>query len=729
MRLRARRDLVISDSEFQGEASQIVKDPVGLKYFRLRAAEFRVLKMLDGTHSYSQITRQLQREFPDQVTRLTDVQQFVSSLHANGLLVSDGIGQAAPLLKRRQKEVKQKAMGLAASIICIRFPGVDPEPFLAWIYPKIAVFFSPLFTFLNLVLISMAGLLVLTNLTEFFHRLPEFQEFFGINNLLFLGVVLIFTKSIHELGHGLMCKHYGGECHEIGFMLMVLTPAMYCNTSDSWILPNKWHRIAIGAAGMYVELVLAALATFGWWFSHPGMLHYFCLNIMFLSSISTIVFNANPLLRYDGYYMLSDFLEIPNLAAKSKQSMISKLRVWCLGMEPINSPLLPQRRQVAFAFYSVASFVYRWFVMLMIFWFLKTVFEPYGLAVIGQLLIAISLIGMVVMPAFKAFKFFYQPGRLREVKTGRTLATAALLAVAAIGFFFFPVPHHVHCSFVVRPAEAQAVYVVQEGTLLDNAVVPGQQVKQGDVLAELENNDLQMNVVNLTGQLAKLKSMLALYQVSRKQLPDAGHMPSEIESTIRATERELSIRQKQLAMLTLVADRDGHIIPAPNRPAPPDDNMTLVSWTGTPLDRENRGAWLGRDTLCCYVGDPKKLKVELVVDQSDIKFLQVDQTVELVCQQYRNRMISGTLTGVSRDELSQVPRELSQSNGGTVAVTASPDGTEQPLIKSYLANASLNDVDSLTLLPGFHGEARIHVGSASLGSRLWRQIMTTVRFR
>jgi len=543
VRLRARRDLVISDSEYQGETSRIVKDPVGLKYFRLRAAEFRVLKMLDGTHSYSQITRQLQHEFPDQVTRVTDVQQFVSSMHASGLLVSDGVGQAAPLIKRRNKELKQKAMGLAASIVCIRFPGVDPEPFLAWSYPKISAFFSPVFTFLNLVLIAMAGLLVLTNFTEFFQRLPEFQEFFGINNLLFLGVVLIFTKSIHELGHGLMCKHFGGECHEIGFMLMVLTPAMYCNTSDSWILPNKWHRIAIGAAGMYVEITMAALATFGWWYTHPGVLHYFCLNIMFLSSVSTIVFNANPLLRYDGYYMLSDFLEIPNLAAKSKQAMISKLRVWCLGMEPVNSPLLPKRRQVAFAVYSVASFVYRWFVMLMIFWFLKTVFEPYGLAVIGQLLIAISLIGMVVVPAFKAFKFFKQPGRSREVKTGRTLATAALLAVAAIGFFFFPVPHHVHCSFVVRPAQAQAVYVVQAGTLLNNAVVAGQKVKQGDVLAVLENEDVRLNVVNLEGQLAKLKSRLALYQVSRKELPDADLKLSEIESKIAATDRELAIRQ------------------------------------------------------------------------------------------------------------------------------------------------------------------------------------------
>ena len=156
---------------------------------------------------------------------------------------------------------------------------------------------------------------------------------------------------------------------------------------------------------MYIELFMAAICTFVWWFTNPGWIHYLALNVMFLSSVSTIVFNANPLLRYDGYYMLSDFLEIPNLSQKSKQSMISKLRVWFLGMKPIESRLLPARNQIAFAIYSVSSVAYRWFVMLMIFWFLSEIFEPYGLAAVGHLLIAISLIGMIGMPMFKTVSY------------------------------------------------------------------------------------------------------------------------------------------------------------------------------------------------------------------------------------------------------------------------------------------------------------------------------------
>ena len=125
------------------------------------------------------------------------------------------------------------------------------------------------------------------------------------------------TKVLHEFGHGLSCKHFGGECHEMGVMILVLTPCLYCNVSDSWMLPNKWHRAAIGAAGMYVEVVLASICTFIWWFTEPGLFNYLCLNVMFICSVSTVMFNANPLLRYDGYYILADILEIPNLRQKA----------------------------------------------------------------------------------------------------------------------------------------------------------------------------------------------------------------------------------------------------------------------------------------------------------------------------------------------------------------------------------------------------------------------------
>ncbi|MGH7128191.1 MAG: hemolysin D, partial [Planctomycetaceae bacterium] len=126
-------------------------------------------------------------------------------------------------------------------------------------------------------------------------------------------VALAVVKIGHELAHAAACKHFGGECHEMGLMLLVFTPCLYCNVSDAWMLPSKWHRAAVGAAGMYLEVVLAAACTFLWWFSTPGLFNTICLNTMFVCSVGTLLFNGNPLLRYDGYYIISELFEVPNL--------------------------------------------------------------------------------------------------------------------------------------------------------------------------------------------------------------------------------------------------------------------------------------------------------------------------------------------------------------------------------------------------------------------------------
>jgi hypothetical protein len=191
-------------------------------------------------------------------------------------------------------------------------------------------------------------------------------------------------KVCHEFGHGLACRRFGGECHEIGVMFLVFTPCLYCNVSDSWRMPNKWHRAVIGAAGMYVELILAIFATFIWWFAEPGIVRDICLQVMLIASVSTVLFNGNPLLRFDGYYILSDLLEIPNLHQRSAKALSSLLGRYWMGLPPSPDPLLPQNRMWAFAAFTVLAFIYRIFIMVSIFMFLNSWLKPYGLEAVGQ---------------------------------------------------------------------------------------------------------------------------------------------------------------------------------------------------------------------------------------------------------------------------------------------------------------------------------------------------------
>ena len=197
--------------------------------------------------------------------------------------------------------------------------------------------------------------LVLVQWDKFQSKLPTFEQFFSAENWLFLGATMAIVKILHEFGHGLSCKKFGGECHEMGLMFLVFTPCLYCNVSDSWMLKNKWQRVFIGAAGMYVELILASVATFLWWFSTPGMFNFLCLSVMFICSVSTVVFNGNPLLRFDGYYIVMDMLEIPNLRQKSTEVLKRWFQSKCLGLELQDNPFLPRRNLFWFALFVTSD--------------------------------------------------------------------------------------------------------------------------------------------------------------------------------------------------------------------------------------------------------------------------------------------------------------------------------------------------------------------------------------
>ena len=320
----------------------------------------------------------------------------------------------------------------------------------------------------------------------FYARLPTMHEFFdprSPDKWIYLALTMGVVKVLHELGHGLSCKHFGGECHEIGFMLLVLTPCLYCNVSDSWMLPNKWQRAIIGAAGMYVEVVLASIATFLWWFSDRStLLNNLCLNIMFICSVSTLIFNGNPLLRFDGYYILMDLSEIPNLRQKSTEVLKRFMVGLCLGLEQPENPFLPQKNRILFGLYTVAAVVYRWIVVFSIVFFLIQLFEPIGLKVVGQVVAATGFFGLIVQPLWQLARFFYMPGRMHKVKKFRVIASLAVVAGLLAAVVFLPLPHSVKCEFEIGPRDAAPVYVEVPGLVEEFLVEEGQTVKQGQAL-------------------------------------------------------------------------------------------------------------------------------------------------------------------------------------------------------------------------------------------------------
>lgn len=726
--LRMRPDLTARRQWYHGRAYWVVKEPVGLNYFRFHEEEFAILNMLDGHTSLQQIKEEFEDRFTPQKVTFQDLQQFIGMLHRSNLVVGSAPRQGVQLRKRRDQKRRKEMLGRLSNIFAVRWRGIDPERILNSIFPYTKWFFKPA-TAMVLVAFAFAALmLVAVQFDVFRARLPSFQEFFfGYKNWLYLLLVMGVAKVLHEFGHGLACKYYGGECHEMGFMLLVFTPALYCNVSDSWMLPNKWHRAFIGAAGMYVEMFLASTATFVWWFSEPTtLLNQLALRVVFICSVSTLLFNGNPLLRFDGYYILMDLIEIPNLRQKSTEILKRFMVQLCLGIEQPENPFLPRENRFWFGLYTIAAVFYRWVVVLSILMFLNKVLEPYGLQIIGRLMGALGFFGLIVQPIFKMAKFFYVPGRMSKVKHKRAAISLAVVVSVVVGVMFIPMPYHVKCSFDVKPSDAMTAYAAVPGRLMEIRVVSGTAVEEGTLLAKLENPQLHVSVLELKSQIAQLDIELkSLWRQSHFR-DSAGLRVNEVEEQRVAYQKQLKTKLEELSGLEVRAPISGVVLPAPNRNGSGQGGQ-LEEWSGSLLERKNIGAYLNPSDAICQVGNPDRLYAELLIDQSDIDLVGKGQLVQLMLDAYSRDVHEAKITRVSLPIIQAAPLSLSTMGGGNVNTKTDASGQMRPLSATYPALAPLpNNIQGLKV--GMRGQAKIYTGWQPLGRRLYRLAARTFHF-
>jgi putative peptide zinc metalloprotease protein len=727
--LRARPDLIATRHRYQGRSYWIIKEPIGLHYFRFQEEEYAILQMLDGHTSLDEVKHRFEAEFPPQKIRLEELGHFVGMLHRSGLVLSDSAGQGVQLKQRHDERWRQEWLGRLSNILSVRFRGINPERLLNWLQPRMAWIYSRAAVVVCMLLALAAVSLVTVQFDEFRAKLPSFHQFFTVHNAFWLMVVLGVTKVIHEFGHGLTCKHFGGECHEMGVMFLVLTPCLYCNVSDSWMLPNKWQRAAIGAAGMYIEICIASICTFVWWFTQDGLLHNLCLSAMFVCSVSTLIFNGNPLLRYDGYYILSDVLEIPNLSQKASSILSRTLGKVCLGLELQDDPFLPRRNRLLFAVYCVASAVYRWVVVFSILFFLNEFFKPYRLQIIGQAIGAMSLIGLIVMPLWKLGKFFYVPGRIDLVEKQRMLISLGAVAMALLVVFFLPLPHRVYGTLELQTHGAESLYVDVPGQLAEVFVKLGQHVEKGATIARLTNIDLEIKIKELTGRRDQLKSQLSNLERQRFSDPTAGLQVPEAKKSLAAVEEQLRDRQRDFERLTLVSPVAGTVMPPPETPLKPTAEKALPGWSGTPFEPRNRGALLGEGTLFCEIGDPRQMEALVVIDQADLEVVRPEETVDIKLDELPGQTLRSKVQEISRETVAVSPRHLSNKSGGELATKTDPTGVERPLSTSYQAKVFPLDDSQGVLRIGLRGRAKIYARWEPMARRLTRWFNQTFHFR
>jgi putative peptide zinc metalloprotease protein len=727
LRLRMRPDITSTRQRYQGREYWILKDPINLKYYRFEDEEYSLLQMLDGNISPDVIKREWDFEFAPQKISMQELYQFIGMLYRSSLLISDAPNQGIELRKRGIKNRSAKRRQSMTNILAVRCRGFDPDRLLTWMNKYTAWFFTtPVFLCVLFLGLSAIGLLF-THFEEFQNKLPSFYSFFAAKNWIWLALVMAATKVIHEFGHGLACKKFGGECHEMGVMMLVLTPCLYVNVSDSWLLKNKWHRAFIAAAGMYVELILSAIAVFVWWFSTPGIINQLALNVIFVSSVTTVLFNANPLLRYDGYYILSDLLEIPNLRQKATSILQRTCGQWFLGIKARPDPFLPARNQWMFITYSIAAAAYRWLITFSIFWFIYRVMEPYGFKVIGQMIALSAIYGLLGMPLIKAYKFFSVPGRFGTVKPVRVAISSAVALALLAMLLLIPIPHFVYCSFYVQPKDAANVYGDVPGTLKAVHAIENQTVEAGQPLISLTSRELGNQISKLQTELALAQTNLDTAQFASSLSSGDAVSAEEAQAAVDTASANLEQRKNDWNRLIVRAPTSGFLLRPARIAKDQSDTGSLASWHGTPLEPRNRGAFLDQQTLVAQiVPDIKKMNAVLAIDQSDIEFVRNDQPVKLLVHQTPGKVYESKTTEISPVKMKSVPQSLSSRFGGPLVTTESANGDE-PISTTYMVNVPLEGSE-LTLLPGCSGVAKIRAGEQTVGRRIWRLVCHTFQF-
>lgn len=451
-RLRMRPDLIFREQRSGSQDMWVVKDPVSLRYFTLTPQEFAILQWLNGENSLNDICREFAAEFPPQRITPAHLQSFFASLYENGLIIAEAPDQGSILLENLQRQQRRERWQTWLNWLAIRLPIFDPDRLLAWLEPKVRWLFSRSYLMVCMLFALLAMGFAAYHAGEFRSQLPGLKELVSPRNLVWMAVAFAAAKVLHEFGHALACKHFGGECHEMGLMLLLFMPCMYCNVTDSWMLQSRWRRIAVSAAGMIVEFQLASLGVFVWWFSEPGIIHSIALNTMVVCTVGTLFFNGNPLLRYDGYFILVDLLGIPNLWQESRLALKAGLAKWFLRPEFLPATNQQERRRTLVT-YAVVSIAYRVFVMFAILLFLQRVLTPKGLGVFIPIVLATFAVSATVYWFIALRQFWSRPMAWRQFRLHRVLYATATAMAAVVLLFAVPLPCRISGLFCSSPSQ------------------------------------------------------------------------------------------------------------------------------------------------------------------------------------------------------------------------------------------------------------------------------------
>jgi putative peptide zinc metalloprotease protein len=484
---------------YRGQLWYVLQDHSTGRCHRLTPAAYHLAGLMNGERTTQEIWETATARLGDEGPTQDETIRLLGLLHFADVLRCDVSPDTVELFRRRQRREQMEGWRRFKNPLSLRFSLFDPDEFLQRWLPTVRPLFSWGGALAWFAVVSGAAVLAVANWAELSEG--SIAELLGPRNLLVLWLVYPLVKALHEFGHAFATKVSGGEVHDMGVMFLVLVPVPCVDASSASAFPEKRKRMLVGAAGMMVELFLASVALFVWLASEPGLLRWIAYDVMLVGGVSTLLFNGNPLLKFDGYYVLADAIEIPNLDNRSTQYLAYLVLHHLFGLEQVRYPVSARGEAPWFVGYGVSAFLYRLLILFGIALFISKKFF-----VIGVLLALLSLTMRVVLPLLRRLAFLFTNPRLAEKRT-RAIATSAALALAVAAFLiFFPMPSLTRAEGVVWPPEGAEVRAHADGVVLRLLVEPNAVVAPGDPLVLTRDASLEAHVEVLQAQLRELRA-------------------------------------------------------------------------------------------------------------------------------------------------------------------------------------------------------------------------------
>jgi len=629
---RLRSHAHIHRHQYRGQTWYVLEDRASQRFHRFTPQAHMLIGLMDGQRTVQELWEIACDRLGDESPTQDEVIQLLGQLHASDVLQSDVPPDAAELLERYERQQRRKQLARFISFFSWRFPLLDPERFLNVTVPLVRPLFGWFGAILWLAVVTPALVLAAMHWTDLTRNFLD--RLFSAQTLIVLWLLFPVIKALHELGHAFATKAFGGEVHDMGVMLLVFTPVPYVDASSASAFQSKWRRVLVGAAGMLVEVFLAALALYVWLSVEPGALSAVAYNTILIAGVTTIIFNANPLLRYDGYYILGDLLEIPNLRQRANVYLGYLCERYLFGRREAEPPIATPGERAWFVVYATGSFVYRALVVVAIIAFIAD--RYFWLAVFFA---GASTVGWICVPIVKGLRFLVSSPRLRRRRVRALAVTTAALAAVVWVLGWVPVPYRTVTEGIVWIPEESFVRTRTEGFVERVVATPGARVRRGDVLIVLRDPELRTRVDVLA---ARVRELQARYD---EQKPVDQVKTAIIQEELRYAQEDLARALERVSELTVRSSTDGtFVIP-------------------TPEDLPRR--FVKKGEQLAYVVELGAITIRAVVPQSAIDLVRFHtRQVEVRLAERLTEVVRGVMRRVVPAASEQLPTTALGSEGG-----------------------------------------------------------------